>query len=207
MNGMTSDRPADKLKHEALDALAEQFPSSTVADLLTHFDKDTVLKLMVLYGGSVVRLPQVKTIWTSYRNKIIVETLDTRNDKVTRAQLAEYFGISNIDVSTVYSKAKQTKKYLSNAQVKRIVETIYRKNVEKFHKEMKALFSNKYGVEYFSVHDDLQNPEDQYLIREAVDKLIERCRKDVKSHPVFIAREYKIDYALKLIMEKIEDNH
>jgi len=188
MSGHDDERPVDALKHKALDVLADEFPNSIVADLLTHFDKPTVLKLLVLYGGRQLSIPKTDSIWTSYRNKVIVDNLDVKNDRVARHQLAEYFGITDNDVSMVFSKAKQRKKYLSNKQVQYVVDTIYRKNVERFHKEMKALFSNKYGVEYFSLHDDLQDPEDQFLLREAVEKLKERCRKDIQKHRVFIAR-------------------
>jgi len=187
--------------------VADEFPNSIVADMLTHFDKDTVLQILVLYGGRQLRIPKVDSIWSSYRNKQIMDTLNRRNDRVSRHQLAEYFGISESTVSDLFNKAKQRNKYLSNTQVRRVVDTIYRKYVEKFHKEMKALFSNKYGIEYFSFHDDLQDPEDQYLLREAHEKLKERCRKAVKKHRVFVGREYKVDYALKLIMDMIEENH
>ena len=201
------ENPVDNLKYRALQALADEQPNSIVADMLTHFDKATVLQILVLYGGTRPRIPKVDQIWNQFRNQTIVDNLDVRNDRVTRHQLAEYFGILDNDVSMIYSKAKQKKKYLSNSQVRRVVETLYKKNVEAFHKDMKALFSNKYGVEYFSLHDKLQDPEDQYLLREAVDKLKERCRVGVMKHPIFIGREYKIDYALKLVMDKIEENH
>ena len=201
------ENPVDNLKYRALQALADEQPNSIVADMLTHFDKATVLQILVLYGGTRPRIPKVDQIWNQFRNQTIVDNLDVRNDRVTRHQLAEYFGILDNDVSMIYSKAKQKKKYLSNSQVRRVVETLYKKNVEAFHKDMKALFSNKYGVEYFSLHDKLQDPEDQYLLREAVDKLKERCRAGVMKHPIFIGREYKIDYALKLVMDKIEENH
>lgn len=199
--------PAQKLKHEALDALADEYPNSIVADMLTHFNKDIVLQFLVLYGGRQMSLPKTDSIWVSYRNKVIVGTLDVKNDRVTRHQLAEYFGVLDSDVSKIYYQSKQRKKYLSNAQVQRVVDSIYRKNAEKFHKEMKDLFSNKYGVEYFSVHDELQDPEDQFLLKEALEKLKVRCRKELNAHRVFVGRMYKLDYALKLMMDKIKENH
>lgn len=201
------ERPATKIKYKALSALADDYPSGVVVDMLTHFDKKTVLKLLVLYGGKRLSLPSVQKIWVSYRNKIIVDNLDIRNDRVARVQLAQYFGVSEDTVRWVYNNAKQKKRYLSNTQVKNVIDTIYKKNVELFRKEMKGLFSDRYGIEYFSMHDDRQNPEDQYLLREAMDKMTEKCRADVEKHPIFIGRGYKVDYALKLIMEKIAENH
>jgi len=44
-------------------------------------------------------------------------------------------------------------------------------------------------------------------LKEAKEKLIERCRKDIKNHPTFIGREHKLDYAIAKILQKIEENH
>jgi len=197
----------EEILSEGLQALGQEYPDAFVADMLTHFDENVVLKFMTLYNGRTLKVPNVDLIWKSYRNKVIIETLLVDNTIVVRQKLAEHFGISPVTVRDVFYKHRSKVKKITNKTVLNIVETVYRKNVEIFHRDMKNMFSDKYGIEYFSVHDTLQNPEDIYLLKEAKEKLAERCKKDIKNHPTFIGREYKIDYALAKILQKIEDEH
>jgi len=197
----------DEILSEGLQALGQEYPDAFVADMLTHFDEKTVLEFMTLYNGRTLKVPTVDLIWKSYRNKVIIETLLVDNTIVVRQKLAEHFGLAVDTVRKVFYKHRSKVKKITNKTVLNIVETVYRKNVEIFHKEMKKMFSDKYGIEYFSVHDSLQNPEDMYLLAEAKERLIDKCKKDIKNHPTFIGREYKIEFALAKILQKIEDNH
>jgi hypothetical protein len=207
------NKSKDEIVKEGLFAYISQFPNSIVGDLLTHFytkkswkPQEIILQFLTLYGGRQLDIPKVDSIWRSYRDKVVIDTLLVKNTKVARQQLAEYFGVSSNLIYGICYRNKQQGVYLSNKSISKIVETVYRHNIEIFHKEMKKLFSEKYGIEYFSIHDERQNPEDQYLIKEALEKLKERCEKGIKQHSVFIGREYKIDYGIALIMKKIDEN-
>jgi hypothetical protein len=197
----------EEIISEGLQALGQQYPDAFVADMLTHFDDKVVLTFMTLYGGRILKVPSVDLIWKAYRNKVIIETLLVDNTVVVRQALSHHFGIAPATVRDVFYRHRSKVRKITNKTVLNIVETVYRKNVEIFHREMKKLFSDKYGIEYFSVHDSLQNPEDMYLLKEAKEKLIERCKEGIKKHPTFIGREYKIDFAIAKILQKIEESH
>jgi len=194
---------------ESLSEVQSRYPDSIIADLLTHFDQDTVLKLMILYNGRTICFPKIDTMWKTFRNKIIVDALSILNNHTNVKQLAHYFGIPEYTIRNIYysQRNRLPSMKLTSTTVGKIVETIYRKNVEKFNKDMRGLFTDKYGVGYFSVHDITQNPEDLFVLKDGVDKLKSKCILDVQKHPIFTGREYKIDEAVKLVLKKIAENH
>lgn len=194
----------NKMLIDGLNDLGSKYPDSFVVDMLTNFSVDVVLKFMTLYSGRTLSVPKIDFIWKSYRNKIIIKTLLVENNKVIRLQLAEYFGISPNTVRGIFYKYRNNTIRITNESIIKVVETIFRKNSEKFNKRMKAIFSRKYGIEYFSFYDSLQNPEDIFLLKEARRKLVDDCKNDIKNHPIFIGREHKIKYANKKIVEKID---
>lgn len=207
------NKSKDEIVKEGLFAYISEFPNSIVGDLLSHFytkeswaPQEIILQLLTLYSGSQLTIPKVESIWRSYRDKVVVETLLIKNTQVSRQQLAAYFGVRADIIYNICFKARQKNVHLSDSAIDKMVETVYRKNKEILHKEMKKLFSEKYGIEYFSVHDDTQDPEDQYLIKEALEKFKERCTKDIRQHMMFIGREHRIDCALLKIIRKIEEN-
>ena len=192
---------------DAVDALSINHPNNVVADLVAHFDTETVIKLLTLYGGSQVLFPEIETLWKDYRNQVITEQLVINNGKETRRQLAEYFGISTDTVSKIFSEYKRKTIRVSWNTVEKIIETVYRKNSEIFHREMKQLFSDKYGVEYFSLHELKQNPEDLYLVREAMHMMTTRCVNDLNKHLVLVDRPKYLAQAVEKIIKLIEDRH
>jgi len=192
---------------EALEALSENLPNSIVADLVAHFESSVVIELLTLYGGRQVKFPKVDTLWTSYRNQVIVQELVINNSKENRRQLAEYFGISTDIVSKAFSRYKERTVRVSWNAVENIIEVIYRKNSEIFHREMKQLFSDKYGVDYFSLHELKQNPEDLYLVREAMQMFTTRCVDDLNKHPVLVDRPVYLARAVDRIIKLIEERH
>lgn len=192
---------------QALESLANNYPNSVVADLMTHFEPSIVIELLTLYGGSQVKFPEIDTLWVSYRNQVITEQLVINNNKETRRQLAEYFGVPADKVTDIFSQYKRKTIRVSWSTVEKIIETVYRKNSEIFHREMKQLFSDKYGVEYFSLHELKQNPEDLYLVRESMQMMTTRCVDDLNKHPVLVDRPKYLERAVEKIIRLIEERH
>ena len=114
-----------------------------------------------------------------------------------------------MSVQVVYNvcyQAKQRHVYLSNSSIQKVVDTIYKKNKEQHLKETKKIFAGKYGIEYFSEHDVTQDPEDRYLIKEAIEKFEKKCIKELEDHSIFIARKHRLDYALSCMIKLLEDS-
>lgn len=110
----------------ALVAAAKDFPNSVIADLMMYFPQDTVLKLITIFSGQRLRFPKIETIWSSYRNKTIKTTLDIKNSRVARDQLALFFGISAEKVVRIYSYMKQRENKKPKIRTKTVEETAKR---------------------------------------------------------------------------------
>ena len=67
------------VERKAVESFARQFPNSVIADLIMHFSKETVVKLIELYSGRQITLPTISSVWISHRNKMIKEELDKDN--------------------------------------------------------------------------------------------------------------------------------
>ena len=88
---------------EALIAVALEFPNSVVADFLLYFSPEVVMKLIEVFSGRTIRIPTVSAVWRSYRNKVIFDTLNIKNTRGVRQQLAFFFGIDKVRVSNLYA--------------------------------------------------------------------------------------------------------
>lgn len=192
------------LKKKELVIFARDFPNSVIADMLTHFDKKTVVKLIEFYGGDQVSIPSIKTIWTNYRNRAIKDELDKMNSKEIKGRLAEKFGLSISNVSKIYYQVScrgiAKVKYRT---IKKIVDIILRKNLRIFWKSKKDIIINLERKNY-SIRNILDNPEILFLFEKERDALIEQCREDIKNHLVFSDREIEEDIAAKLLFFEID---
>lgn len=130
----------------ALTAAAKDFPNSVIADLMMYFPQDTVLKLITIFSGQRLRFPKIETIWSSYRNKTIKATLDIKNNRVARDQLALFFGISAEKVVRLYFYMKQREKKKPQVRTKTVVGTakrIYMMEQGALLKEFKEVLLHK----------------------------------------------------------------
>ena len=192
---------------EGLQAYADKFPNSVVVDLIANFDKEMVLKFLILYGGRQISVPKVDGIWRNYRDQVIEQTLDVKNNRVVRKKLSEYFKVMPRVITDSYARSKYVAKRLSTDAIDRVIETVYRKNTEKLRKYLRGTFSTKYGVKYYSAHDVYQNPEDRYLIAEALKIMKADCVDEIKNHPIFKSGDNRVKYAVEKILKQIEDNN
>jgi len=135
---------SDDLIHEALIAAAEDYPSSIIADLLTQFSMEDVVKFIVYFNGQVIRVPSVDKIWRGYRNRVIQTTLDSEDSATTRNRLAKYFGISIPYLALIYHKSKQKKRGLSKSVVNLSASRIYNTEMAKLLKEVQTTLLKKH---------------------------------------------------------------
>lgn len=142
-------RTYDEVIDAALKAAAKDFPNSIVADLMMYFPQKTVLKLLTIFSGQMIRFPKIETVWNSYRNKTIKLTLDIKNDRITRDQLALFFGISANWVSDIYRymKRKEGKKKprIRAKTVEKTTKRIYMMEQGELMKEFKEVLLRKKG--------------------------------------------------------------
>jgi len=128
---------------EALTALVADFPNSVVADLLTHFSAEVVIELIQIYSGQAIFIPKVESVWRSYRNKVIQDTLDLRNTLVERKQLANFFGITHQHVAAIYSRERKQRK-VSRRTTRLTAKRVYADEMRATFEEVKdVLFGGR----------------------------------------------------------------
>jgi len=133
----------DDLIQDALESAAEAFPNSIIADLLSHFPPKIVMEFIEIYSGQYLKIPKVDTVWRSYRNKIIRETLDLKNTSVVRRRLSEYFGIPLGRVSSIYRDEKNKKRKYRKSSMEKSLQRIYAKESKKAFEDMKTILYKK----------------------------------------------------------------
>lgn len=135
----------DRTFQEILELTAEDFPNSVITDLLRDFPADFVIRFIEIYSGQTFRVPRVETIWKNYRNKVIKETLDKKDTKEVRKQLAGYFGITLEQLSQIYyyEREKQQKVKINERKMRDSVKRIFRKEVKKTIKDTKEILFKK----------------------------------------------------------------
>lgn len=102
------------------------------------FPQDVVMKLLVTFAGEQVTFPKLDTIWRSYRNKVIYDTLKIKNTRDTRSQLGITFGISDDKVSRVFSYEKTKRTNISPTTLERSAKRAYQSNLEDLMKDVKV---------------------------------------------------------------------
>lgn len=128
---------------DALFGMAESYPDSLLAELLVNFEIGVVAKLIQIYGGQAFQIPRKENVWRDYRDKLVRKTLDLKNDRITRKELAQLFGVSYPYVSAIYRKEKEKYPEASFMKIDALVREIYKRRHEALYKEMTELFSRK----------------------------------------------------------------
>lgn len=133
----------EEIIHDALKATAANLPNSIVGDLMMLFPDDIVLKFLNAFSGMVVSVPKVESVWRTYRNQVICETLSVKNDKATRERLASYFGISNDKVTRIYTETKNQKKRPARSSIHRAAVIAYRSRFDDIIKDARSALKKK----------------------------------------------------------------
>lgn len=126
-----------RMLSRALSVFTETFPNSVVGDLMMIFPDDIVLKVITCFSGEKVKFPKVETVWKSYRNEIIRQTLDVKRDRQTILRLANYFGISEEHIRYVHRQERQRAQRRKKSSVRRAARVAYRDVFEEMIKEAK----------------------------------------------------------------------
>ena len=194
----------NKEEQEAIEAFVKNYPNSFVADLLLYFDRKIVLQFIELYSGRRVNIPTIKNIWINYRNQKIKEALDKDGTRKNREIFAENFGLSIEHINVIYSEiSKRHAPKIKYRTIENLVDTIFRKNLRSFYKEM----HNLSGITGYSgqLHDSYQNPEFLCMLRQSKIEIIDRCVADIVNHLILSDREYYKELAVGLLLNKINN--
>lgn len=132
-----------ELFKQALEALILDYPNSAVAGLMTHFSPEIVIDFIQIYSGQQINVPKVESVWRSYRNRVICETLDIQNDKSTRDQLAVFFGISPSYIPVIYSNEKKKRHVISFRTIQSAAKRVHVDEMRETLKDAKAILLRK----------------------------------------------------------------
>ena len=128
---------------QALEALILDYPNSAVAGLMTHFSPEIVIDFIQIYSGQQINVPKVESVWRSYRNKVICETLSVKNDKSTREQLAVFFGISPSYIPVIYSNETKKRQAVSFRTIQSAAKRVHVDEMRETLKDAKAILLRK----------------------------------------------------------------
>jgi len=115
----------DALLADAVAASASENPKSIIGDLMMHFDAATVIRIIKVFSGKNIRFPKIDSVWTHYRNRVIVDALSLKNTRQIREQLAGFFAISPQQVGSIFARAKAPKPSLLHGVVDDIGVRLY----------------------------------------------------------------------------------
>ena len=192
----------DKIDEKVLEAFIIEFPRSPLIDLLITFDKDIVVKLIELFQGRQMRIPTIKTVWVSYRNKIIKEGIEEDDSQANKARLAQNFGITINRVNQIYARCLLRRPEIKEKPMKQVVGIIFRKNMRIYRKEVKKILES-YGGMYIE-SDVMANPECQMMVKEERQALTDRCINDLNEYLIFHGKERQKERAFSMILERLE---
>jgi len=192
----------DRIDKEALEAFIVEFPRSPLVDLLITFDKDTVVKLVELFQGRQMRIPTIKTVWVSYRNKIIKDEIERDDSQGNKARLAQRFGITINRANQIYVRCLLRRPEIKERPISHVVDIIFRKNIRLHRKEIRSILES-FGGKYVET-DILANPECKMMIKEERKALTNRCINDLYEYLVFHGKERQKEGAFALILERLE---
>ena len=192
----------DKIDDKMLEAFIIEFPRSPLIDLLITFDKDVVVKLIELFQGRHMRIPMIRTIWVSYRNKIIKEGIDKDDSQGNKARLAQNFGITINRLNQIYAHCLLRRPEIKERPMGQVVDIIFRKNMRVYRKEVKKTLES-YGGVYIET-DIMANPECQMIVKQEQQELTNRCINDLYEYLIFHGKERQKERAFSMILERIE---
>lgn len=192
----------DRIDEKMLEAFIIEFPRSPLIDLLITFDKDVVVKLIELFQGRQMRIPTIKTVWVSYRNKIIKEGIEENDSQANKALLAQRFGITINRVNQIYARCLLRRSEIKEKPMKQVVDIIFRKNMRIYRREIKKILES-YGGTYIET-DVMANPECQMMIKQERQALTDRCINDLYEHLIFHGKERQKEKAFSMALERRE---
>lgn len=192
----------NKIDEKALEAFIIEFPRSPLIDLLITFDRDVVVELIELFQGRQMRIPTIKTVWVSYRNKIIKEGIEENDSQANKARLAQRFGITISRVNQIYARCLLRRPEIKEKPMRQVVGIIFRKNMRVYRKGIKKILEG-YGGLYIET-DVMANPECQMMVREERKALTDRCINDLNEYLIFHGKERQKEKAFSMILEKLE---
>ena len=192
----------DKIDEKVLEAFIIEFPRSPLIDLLITFDKDVVVKLIELFQGRQMRIPMIKTIWVSYRNKIIKEGIEENDSQANKAMLAQRFGITVNRVDQIYARCLLRKPEIKERPMGQVVGIIFRKNMRIYRREIKKILDS-YGGMYIE-SDVMANPECQMMVKQERQALTDRCINDLNEYLIFHGKERQKERAFSMVLERLE---
>lgn len=192
----------DKIDKEALEAFIVEFPRSPLIDLLITFDKNTVVKLIELFQGRQMTIPTIKTVWVSYRNKIIKNEIERDDSQGNKARLAQRFGVTINRINQIYVRCLLRRSEIKERPISHAVDIIFRMNMRRHRKEIKSILESFGGT--FVETDTMANPECQMMIKEERKALTERCINDLYEYLIFHGKERQKEKAFNMILERLE---
>lgn len=192
----------DKIDKKALEAFIVEFPRSPLVDLLITFDKDTVVKLIELFQGRQMRIPTIKTVWVSYRNKIIKNEIEKDDSQGNKARLAQRFGVTINRINQIYVRCLLRRSEIKERPIRHVVDIIFRKNMRRHRKEIKSILEC-FGGAYVET-DVMANPECQMMVKQEQQALTNRCINDLYEYLIFHGKERQKEGAFALILERLE---
>lgn len=192
----------DKIDDKMVEAFIIEFPRSPLVDLLITFDRGVVVELIELFQGRQMRIPMIKTIWVSYRNKIIKEGIEEDDSQANKARLAQRFGIAINRVNQIYARCLLRRPEIKEKPMRQVVGIIFRKNMRTYRKEVKKILDS-YGGMYIE-SDVMANPECQTMVKEERKALTDRCINDLNEYLIFHGKERQKEKAFSMVLERLE---
>lgn len=192
----------DKIDDKMVEAFIIEFPRSPLVDLLITFDRGVVVELIELFQGRQMRIPMIKTIWVSYRNKIIKEGIEEDDSQANKARLAQRFGITINRVNQIYARCLLRRPEIKEKPMRQVVGIIFRKNMRTYRKEVKKILDS-YGGMYIE-SDVMANPECQTMVKEERKALTDRCINDLNEYLIFHGKERQKEKAFSMVLERLE---
>ncbi len=135
----------DKTFVEILEITAEDFPNSIVADLLRDFPADFVVRFIEIYSGQRFYVPNIEAVYRKYRNKVIKQTLDKKDTKEIRLQLARHFSITleQLRQTYIYTSERKKPKVFNAKSMEDSAKRLFRKEAKRTIREMKKVLFKK----------------------------------------------------------------
>jgi len=118
-------------------------PDSVLTELMSHFEYKVVMRLIRLYSGKQIKIPDMNVIWRIYRDKLIRNELDKEDTRERRMSLADYFDITLSHVSIILRKEKKDHLKASEMNIGDEVRHIYGKNLDASYKEVIEVYPGK----------------------------------------------------------------
>jgi len=118
-------------------------PDSVLTELMSHFEYKIVMRLIRLYSGKQIKIPDMNVIWRVYRDKIVRNELDKEDTRDRRMKLADYFSITLSHISMILRKERKDYPKASDMKIGDEVRHIYGKDLDASYKEVIEVYPGK----------------------------------------------------------------